>query len=92
MYKVNPPPTLDIYLIVASIEYCEEPFKGLSCPVPLGQPVHSFVLKRVFFQYFLHEYVLLFGRLMEHNSKHPVMTYSLTLFFACGCYTDWIFG
>ena len=49
MYKVNPPPTLDIYLIVASIEYCEEPFKGLSCPVPLGQPVHSFVLKRVFF-------------------------------------------
>lgn len=78
--KVNMPPNLDICLTVVSIEYCEEPFKGLSCPVPLGQPVHPFGLMRVFFQSFLHEYVLLFGRLMEHNSKHPVMTYSLTLF------------
>lgn len=79
--KVNTQPTLDIWLTVVPVEYCVEPFKGLSCPGPLGPPVHPFGLMRVvFFQSFLHEYMLLFGRLMEHNSKHPVVTYSLTLF------------
>lgn len=79
--KVNTVPALDIWLTVVSIEYRVEPFKGLSCFVPLRQPVHPFGLMRLFFfQSFLHEYVLLFGRLMEHNSKHTVMTYSLTLF------------
>lgn len=52
VYKVNKLPALDILLAMVFIEYYVEQFKGLSCCVPLGQPVHPFGLLRVAFFFF----------------------------------------
>ena len=53
VYKVNKLPGLDNLLAMVFIEYYAVQFKGLSCCVPLGQPVHPSGLLRVFFS-FLH--------------------------------------
>lgn len=45
-------PGLDILLVMAFIEYYVEQFKGLSCCVPLGQPVHPSGLLGVCFFFF----------------------------------------
>lgn len=49
VYKVNKLPGLDILLATVFTEYSVEQFKGLSCCVPLGQPVHPSGLLSVFF-------------------------------------------
>lgn len=40
---------LDIFLAMVFTEYYVEQFKGLSCCVPLGHPVHPSGLQSVFF-------------------------------------------
>lgn len=52
LYKVTKLPGLDILLAMVFIQYDFEQFKGLSCCVPLGQPVHPSDLVRVFFFFF----------------------------------------
>ncbi len=42
-------PGIDILLCMVFIAYYVEQFKGLSCCVPLGQPVHPSGLLGVFF-------------------------------------------
>lgn len=90
--KVNTLPTLDICLTVVSIEYREEPFKGLSCPVPLGQPVHPFGLMRVFFSAFSAWICAVVWQVNGAQQQTPCYDLQSDLIFAGACNTDWTFG
>lgn len=90
--KVNTRPTLDIWLTVVPVEYCVEPFKGLSCPGPLGQPVHPFGLMRVFFSVFSAWIYAVVWQVNGAQQQTPCFDLQSDLIFAGGCYTDWIFG
>lgn len=84
--KVTEVPGLDIWLPMLFTESYVEQFKGLSCCVPLGHPVHLSALPRVSLCVcvcvflLLQYYVRLFFRLMKRSIKHHCVTYSLTLF------------
>lgn len=91
--KVNTPPTLDIWLTVVPVESCVEPFKGLSCPGPLGQPVHPFGLMRVFFFAVFSAWIYaVVWQVNGAQQQTPCCDLQSDLIFAGGCYTDWIFG
>lgn len=91
-YKVNTPPTLDICLTVVSIEYCEEPFKGIKLSCSPGLACPSIWFDESVVSVFSAWICTVVWQVNGAQQQTPCYDLQSDLIFASGCYTDWIFG